>query len=97
MNYLSLTVLTNWLWLLINDINDFLLCKIAGILADVDSTVVDVAVPIHSEVGDDRTCLFLSAFQPLTESDVCTDSHPEVSLRVLPDRPHANITGLWLS
>ena len=52
-----------------NDINDFVVHKIKGILADIDTTVVGDAVPIDSEVGDDHICLFLSTFNSLTESD----------------------------
>lgn len=32
---------------------------------------VDDGLPIDSEVGDDHTLLFLSAFHPVTDSDVC--------------------------
>ena len=32
---------------------------------------VDDGVPIDSEVGDDHKLVFLSAFHPLTDSDVC--------------------------
>ena len=57
-----------------NDINRFVVHKIEGILADIDTTVVDDAVPIDSEVGDDHISLFLSAFNSLTESDISLSS-----------------------
>lgn len=45
----------------------------AGIHVDMKPTDVDDAVPIIDvEVGDDHRCLFLGAFHPLSESDVCT-------------------------
>ena len=53
---------------LANDINVFFVRKITRIRADIDATDVDDAVPIDSDVGDGST---LSAFHPLTESDVC--------------------------
>ena len=53
-----------------NDINDFFVRKITRIRADIDATEVDDTVPTESEVGDLCTCLSLSSFCPLTESDV---------------------------
>ena len=40
------------------------------ICADIDATDVDDTVPTESGVGDLCTCLSLSSFYPLTESDV---------------------------
>ena len=55
--------------ILANDIN----MTFAGIRVDIKPTDVDDAVPIIDvEVGDDHRCLFLGAFHPLSESDVCT-------------------------
>ena len=53
-----------------NDINDFFVRKITRIRADIDATEVDDTVPTESGVGDLCTCLSLSSFCPLTESDV---------------------------
>ena len=53
-----------------NDINDFFVRKITRIRADIDATEVDDTVPTESGVGDICTCLSLSSFCPLTESDV---------------------------
>ena len=52
------------------DINDFFVRKITRIRADIDATEVDDTVPTESGVGDLCTCLSLSSFCPLTESDV---------------------------
>ena len=57
---------------LANDINDFFVRKITRIRADIDATEVDDTVPteLGARVGDLCTCLSISSFYPLTESDV---------------------------
>ena len=55
---------------LANDINEFFVREITRIRADIDATEVDDTVPTESGVGDLCTCLSLSSFCPLTESDV---------------------------
>ena len=68
MSYLFLTIMEKRPWLMTSMI--FFVRKITRIRADIDATDVDDTVPTESGVGDLCTCLSLSSFYPLTESDV---------------------------
>ena len=67
MSYLFLTIMKKRPWIMTSMT---FVRKITRILADIDATEVDDTVPAESGIGDLCTCLSLSSFCPLTESDV---------------------------